>query len=190
MIRLILATLLLPLVIASAVMADQEGANRPAVYSSQQGNVFARAVPADSYGLKGITRVYRAGAAAEQDELLHTFDWYAGKVYLESVPEGLSIVRTGAWARGHLATKDELAIAFYLGEKLLKEYSTLDIAGAPRNVRASASHYRVIEKIHGYRWTPGGKYVFDIQTTDGRTLSFSTTTGEPVPPAATTAPSR
>ncbi|NJK42400.1 MAG: hypothetical protein HC937_01200, partial [Aquincola sp.] len=54
--------------------------------------------------------------------------------------------------------------------KTVREYSTLDIAGKPDNVSSSVSHYTVIEEVLGFRWVRGNEYVFELRTTDGRTL--------------------
>jgi hypothetical protein len=118
------------------------------------------------------------------DALLHTFSWYSNRIYLEcgiahaGQQIGTSVVQFGPWARGRKANAKDLAMAFYFGNKLVKRYSTLDIAGSPNNVAASVSHYAVIGKVGGYRWKESNFFVFDVVTTDGRSLSFDPTTGE------------
>jgi hypothetical protein len=69
------------------------------------------------------------------------------------------------------------AIGFYLNGKVLKEYSTLDIAGSPENVSWSESHYRVFRKILGYRFTDQDSWDFDVEVIDGTKLIFDTRTG-------------
>lgn len=60
----------------------------------------------------------------------------------------------------------------------MKEYSTLDIAGAPDNVSRSVSHYTVIEDVLGYERQDGNGYLFRVATNDGRVLAFDPATGE------------
>jgi len=69
-----------------------------------------------------------------------------------------------------------LAVALYLDGRLLRSYSTLDIAGTPKNVRPSSNHYEVFEAVEGYAWD-AGQELFRVHTVDGRVLSFSTETG-------------
>ena len=88
------------------------------------------------------------------------------------------MVRLGPWPRGHKATSDHLAIGFNFKGNVLREYSTLDIAGAPDKVSRSVSHYTVIRKVLGFRSLGGNEYAFDIETTSGKTLSFDPSSGE------------
>ena len=85
----------------------------------------------------------------------------------------------GPWASGQAADQGTLAIAFYLNGRLLKRYSTLDIAGSPDNVRRSVVHYRVFEKVLGYRWSTG-RQRFVVRTVDNRTLVFDPELGTQV----------
>jgi hypothetical protein len=71
-----------------------------------------------------------------------------------------------------------MALAFYYGGRLVREYSTLDIAGTPDSVEASESHYRVIDRVEGYRWKENNFYTFEVVGADGRQLVFDPTTGE------------
>ena len=84
--------------------------------------------------------------------MLATYDWFSQEIHLNchvmrnGVP-GVSVVRFGPWARGHEASDDDLAVAFYFNGKKMASYSNLDIAGTPGNVDASVSHYGVFGKI-------------------------------------------
>jgi hypothetical protein len=60
----------------------------------------------------------------------------------------------------------------------VREYSTLAIAGKPENVSQSVSHFTVIEEVLGFRWVRGNEHVFEVRTTDGRTLAFDAASGE------------
>ncbi|MFH1360913.1 MAG: hypothetical protein ABIJ41_07800 [Candidatus Omnitrophota bacterium] len=93
-------------------------------------------------------------------------------------------MRMGPWARGRKANKEDLAIGFYSGGLTLKEYSTLDIASSEDNVWTSVSHYRVFDKILGFRIEGGDDaildneyFVFEAETIDGRKLVFNVRSG-------------
>jgi hypothetical protein len=174
------------MLIASMAEADEEAGNLPHVQSDTYGRCYAKSLPDEFYGEAGETRIYQVERGA--DLLLDRYDWFAQQIYLQcnmtrDGDAGASIVRLGPWPRGQEATDDQLAIAFYFRGKLLRSYSTLDIAGAPDNVAASVSHYQVIADVPGYRWIDGNQYAFDIVTIDGRTLSFDPVTGDQLPTA-------
>ena len=163
-----------------SALADDEASNRPYVTASEGGQFYARSIPAESYGLRGRTEIYRV---AEKDRLLHTYDWYSPRLFLEGRGEGsVTVIQMGPWHRGHQATKEALALAIHRDGALLRRYSTLDIAGAPDNVSASVSHYVVFEEIHGIRADRGGLSWFETRTTDGRTLTFDLEDGTIVTP--------
>ena len=170
------------LLTAASASSDDEASNRAHVVASQFGQCYAKSVPAESYGSKGGTRVY--AVTPTHDPLIASFDWYAGQIYLAcnigrpGQQVALSVIRLGPWARGHQASADHLAIAFYFGGKLVKQYSTLDIAGAPGNVSSSVSHYTVFERIDGYQSQSSNFYTFEAVTTAGKRLAFDPTTGD------------
>lgn len=182
--RCVLATsVLLGLLRSAAVHADEEAGNLPHVQSDSWGRCYAKSVPAETYGEAGTTRVYEV--TATEDRLLASYDWFSQQIHLQcnmsnNGDSGVSVVQIGPWPRGHAASADHLAIAFHFNDRLLRRYSTLDIAGRSDNVQASVSHYMVVERIDGYRWTDGDRYAFDLRTVDGRRLSFDPTTGRPI----------
>ncbi len=166
----------------SAAFGDEEASNVPHIKASAYGRCYAKSIPDEPYGMKGVTKVYRVGK--ERDSLTHTFHWFSQRLYIacnvsdSKTSTGISLVRLGPWPRGHEATSRQLAIAFHFKGRPIKEYSTLAIAGRPDNVSRSVSHYQVIKKVAGFRWIRGNEYVFEIITTDERRLSFDPTTGE------------
>ncbi len=89
----------------------------------------------------------------------------------------ISVVRLGRWPVGRRADAQELAIAFYYGDVLARQYSTLDIAGSPGNISRSISHYRVISEVYGYFQQKDNSWTFELLTTDGRRLAFDPSTG-------------
>jgi len=165
--------------LAVPVSADEEAANAPYVAVDASGRCYAKSVSADSYGSAGITRVYRVTGGA--DTLLETYPWYAQRIYLQcntpGVKGGVSIVQFGPWARGRQATTNQLAVAFHANGRLLRSYSTLDIAGSPDNVSASVSHYQVFQAVEGYVYESATSTRFRLTTTDGRQLTFDPATG-------------
>ncbi len=164
------------------LQADQEAGNVAHVVASSYGRCYARSVPSAPYGDSGKTTVFQV--TQEGDIELESYPWFSQRIYLEcnvsdnKTPTGLSIIRMGSWARGHLASKDQLAIGFYFNGYTLREHSTLDIAGSPENVSQSVSHYTVIEKVEGYQRLDGNQYSFSVVTTDGRSLRFDAATGK------------
>jgi hypothetical protein len=174
------------LFLAAPLCADEEAANAPHVTADASGRCYAKSVPAESYGSRGTTSVYRVMAGA--DRLIETYAWYAPRVELQCNTPGLSgdavsIVQFGPWARGRQATADHLAIAFHANGRLLRRFSTLDIAGSPDNVSASVSHYQVFGEVEGYVYA-GAVLVFRLNTTDGRRLTFEPATGNLLTPTA------
>ena len=179
--RVIGPAVVLLLASATALPADQEAGNTAHVVTSSYGRCYAKSVPAERYGDRGVTKVYRVGD--ERDIEIASFDWFSQRIFLqcnvsdEKSPVGLAVVRFGPWARGRQAQADHFAIGFYFKGETVREYSTLDIAGSPDNVSASVSHYEVFEEVRGFRRLTGNRYVFEVVTTDGRAMSFDPTTG-------------
>ena len=142
------ALLTVALALATTAIADQERSNTPHVRAGQYGHCYVRAVPEEPYGSAGETTIYLV--EREGDKKLYSFDWFAQRVFIECrVTNGEArtapaVVRLGPWPRGHRATEQDLAIAFYWGDRLVKRYSTLDLAGEPDNVISSVSHYTVV----------------------------------------------
>jgi len=164
------------LFVSISVFADEEASNIIYVKSGMYGRCYAKCIPDESYGSKGQTRIYVVGK--DNDKLEITYPWYSTDVYLMHTAWGISVVRMGSWARGRTANESELAIAFYMSGRTLREYSTLDIAGLPENVSASISHYTVFKKVIGYRWISSNDYAFDVEANDGKILSFDVRTGK------------
>lgn len=162
--------------------ADDEASNTATVRVNRFGNCYAKSVPSEPYGSKGTTKVYAVRSG--DDVLLHTFAWYSSEFYLEcnvgqpNQQVGVSIIQFGPWARGRQANRNDMALAFYFSGKLVRKYSTLDIAGSPNNVASSVSHYTVIQRVDGYRWQQSNYYTFEVLTSDRRLLVFDPTTGK------------
>ncbi len=136
-------TMCIVLSLCTAANVDREAPNQTRVFASSSGNIFARSEPRDNHGTVGVTKIYRAAS----DSLICEFPWYAPQLYLHQLGSDVAIVRRGRWPQGRKANSGSLALEFYLNDKLLKRYSTLDIAVVPDNVSASVSHHRVFGLI-------------------------------------------
>lgn len=145
------------------------------------GDRYAKCIPAEDFGSKGKTLVYHVTKG--RDELEDTYDWYATTVYLAGTGGGTSLVRMGPWSEGHEPNGEQLALAFYWHGKLLKQYSTLEIAKSRENVRRTVSHYEWKKRVIGYCWLKSDAarvlvYGFALETIDGRVLGFDVKTGK------------
>jgi len=175
-----ICTLVALMALSVPAWADEEAANVSHVAIDAFGRCYAKSVPTESYGSAGTTKVYAVDAG--EDRLVDSYSWYAGTLHLQCLTRltdgrnAVSIVQFGPWARGRAANRDQLAVAFHAGGRLLRSYSTLDIAGAPDNVAASISHYTVFRDVEGFV-TADGKTVFRMTTVDNRRLTFDPGTG-------------
>lgn len=168
---------MLLLLFTSLSFADDEAGNRVYVTASEYGQFYAKSVPSESYGLKGTTKVYQVGE--QEDTPIQTYDWYSPQIFLEGFTgnQTVYVVQMGPWHRGHKASAEHHAIAFYKNDKLLRKYSTLEIAGKEDNVSSSRSHYTIFLEIPGFRRSFGDQLIFDVQAHDGKIISFDTETG-------------
>ena len=166
---------LLMLVAASVhAKADDYAGNTVYVKSSPDGQCYAKAIPAEAYGSKGMTKIYvvREGA----DQLVDTYSWYAPQIDLQVTAWGISVVRIGSWRRGQKPDANDLGIGFYLSGKTLKEHSTLDISRVGNNSGGVLSYFG-ITGVKGYRRIRSNDYAFDVETGSDKTISFDVRTG-------------
>jgi len=197
--RVLLIVLAVPAFVSSAV-ADDEVSNVAHVAVGPYGRCYAKSVPGHVYDpvdqprQQGRTMVYRVGTS--EDVLVQRFNWFSQRLFVSCVPaDDIVVVRLGPWHRGHEPHADHLALAFYKGGKLLKRFSTVDIAGGNktihgglssyRNVSRSASHYTVFNsgpEMAKVTTSVGPvfeeNWVIKAKTVDGRLLIFDMATGE------------
>jgi len=185
---------------ARPALADDEASNLAHVVAGPYGRGYTNSVPDHDYDSldqprqQGRTMVYRVGNT--EDVPVHTFDWFSQQLFVLCGPtDSILVARLGPWHCGHNPHADHLAIAFYRGDKLLKRYSTMDIAGEEKaqsggnsickNVSASVSHYSVfgsapemirITRARGAIFE--GDWVIRAGRVNGCLLTFSMTTGE------------
>jgi hypothetical protein len=144
------------------------------IKSGPYGRYYAKAIPDEPYGPKGVTRIYVVNKG--EDQLIETYPWYSQDINLQHTLWGMSVVRIGTCRMAQEVSQDDLAIGLYLAGKTLKEYSTLDVAIAIGDSGARSRYCRY-PKILGYRATGSNEYVLDVEI-GGKTLSFDTKTGE------------
>jgi hypothetical protein len=138
------------------------------------GRYYAKAIPGELYGSKGVTKIYVVDK--EEDKLMETYPWYSQDIDLQHTLWGMSVVRIGTCRMAQEVSKDDLAIGIYLAGKTLREYSALDVALAVDDPGARSRYCRY-PKILGYRTIGSNDYVLDLET-GGKTLSFDVKTGE------------
>jgi len=185
---------------AGTALADQEASNVAHVVAGPYGRCYAKSVPRHLYDpdggprQQGRTEIYRVGNS--EDVLLQEYDWFSQTLFIRCRPgSGTAVIRVGPWQRGHDPRADHLAIAFYRDGRLIRRYSTLDIAGgaiaAPgafskyKNVSASVSHYSVFASDPELVKTTAAsgsafkeEWTVKAKTVDGRNLTFDIETGE------------
>lgn len=164
-------------------MADEARPNAPIVAAGDDGTCYAKSVPAGIAGQRGTTTVYNV--AASKDVRVSTYDWYSSHIHLRcnawrNGRSETTVVRMGPWAEGHRANRTDLALAFYVNGKLVKQYSTLDIAGKPDDVGGSVSHYTVFSSVDGFQWQDDGALDFIATRVDGMRMRFAADTGQRV----------
>lgn len=92
--------------------------------------------------------------------------------------EGLSVILAFSQHHGHLASHSHMGLAFLFNNELLSIYSALDIALHEENVKASISNYFLFENRPKFGKQENGRFSYQVETLDGRLLSFDTLTGE------------
>lgn len=160
--------------LSGAALADQEASNWPVVRSSEYGRYYAKSIPLADYGVEGVTRVYHVGA--EEDTFLYEYPWYAAEIYLGGSGDG-TLVRFGPWCRGSEPLEDHLAIGFYRDGRVIREYSTLEMATLGSGVSESVSHYQVFGQRLGFRSSSYG-FFFEVMGVDDVLFCFDLETGE------------
>lgn len=173
-------------------LADQESSNVAHVAAGPYGRCYAKSTPRHvrdperAPRQQGRTEIYRVNDP--QDVLVTVYDWFSQRLFVKCGPgDNIAVVRVGPWHRGHVASPEHLALAFYKNGKLLKRYSTLEIAGREpdRNVAMSVSHYSVFrsEPEMVAETTQSGlvfteEWTVRATTVDGRELVFDMNTGK------------
>ena len=164
----------LTLVLSVSAFADDEAANRPVVRPSESGAVYAKSVPDESYGQKGMTRVF--GVGKDNDTLICEYDWYANEICIGG-PGDATLIRFGPWQRGREPQDGHLALGIYRNGKTIREYSTPVMAKLGSGVSTSVSHYTIFAKHLGFRRLKGDSCVYEVECVSGKVVSFDLDSG-------------
>lgn len=162
--------------------AFDRGPNVPYVQSMQAGAFYARCIPQDSEGNKGITKIYRVGK--DEDSIVDHYDWYTrdGVVLAWSPIAG----KVAVMALGDAPVADpnkQIELRFYLGGKFLKSYTAQDLKGWGADFGYTVYGRRTSFTVLGQEQIPGtNDYIFSIEI-KGKKLSFDILTGTPYVPA-------
>ncbi len=107
--------------------AGKFAGNSPYVAAVDQFGVFyAKSVPDEIDGDKGVTRVMRV--QKEADELLTTYPWYAERgLALGWSPTAGKVALVRLHQQIGKPVEEQIELSFYLGEKFLKSYTTADL---------------------------------------------------------------
>lgn len=174
---------------ALPVLADQEVAPYYYVTTasnlSKQSAVFAMRPPEFDQRTGRVTRegggiAYRQEADGTLKEIYRIEGWY-GQVAISA--DGRSLIRLPPWSRGRAPQTSDVAVAFYLDGKLLKQYSPLDLLKDPGKVIVTSSHYNWQGPTPSKYPRPENAYqdhdkTFRVYTIDGLKYVFDVMTGE------------
>ncbi len=117
---------------------------------------------------KGIA--YEVTENSYNNEIWKVEGWYAFKTFITN--DGQYLIRIGNWPRGNKPSEDDLAIAFYQKDKLIKSYSTRELIKDDSLVPISVSHYEFMKEqpyLDGFH--------IILMTVDGIAYKFDVTTG-------------
>lgn len=163
--------------------------NRPYIAAfEEQSSFYARCIPAATTGNEGTTQILRL--RPEGDEVTATYAWYNrnGIVLAWSPKAGKVAVMRLRQDEG-LPTEKQIEFSFYLGDQLLRSYTTTDLvklgAKLERDWRAfekddsAPISERAAYRVEGCKQVPGSNdYYFSVRLDDAHTLSFDILTGE------------
>ncbi len=148
----------------SASIYDTEAPPYTYVISSENGKFIFKMFAEG----KGI--MYEVTDADYNKEIWKVEGWYAFKTFITN--DGQYLIRIGNWPRGNKPSEDDLAIAFYEKDKLIKSYSTRELIKDDSLVEISASHYGFMKELPHL---DGSHIIFTAA--DGIIYKFDVTTG-------------
>lgn len=191
-------------VFALPAWASSFDGNGPYVVAHAWGLFYAKSVPHEREGDKGVTRVMRVGM--EADELLVTYPWYAERgLVLGWSPQERKVGVMRIHQQIGKPVEEQIELSFYLGEKFLKSYTTADLlkmgarakhsqgeagrenasagqrgaytAGGCRQVWNTDGYYFVIKLNDDMKVTGDGEK--ELENDDDKELKFDILTGRP-----------
>lgn len=124
--------------------------NRSLMFIESSGKYFARSEPEFPFELtqKGETKVYQIENGDDWE--VYSFDWYCRNVYLTEFDNTLYTARVNSAHYGILASHRDTCLSLYKKDKLIKSYTTLDLAKHPNNVYNYSEFYSVIRSANGF----------------------------------------
>ncbi len=152
--------------------ASDAMANRTYVRSSEYGLFYAKSIPYEDFGDKGITNIYRV--TEKEDILVQTYDRYSYQIYLDGSAGGQNVyvVQIDPPYRRTKSAEEHVAIVFYKDDTEVKKYSAFDI----ENITSNFTGYRI--RNRGFRRPFGNWFVYDLEIDEGEIISFDTESGE------------
>ncbi|MBA4386807.1 MAG: hypothetical protein C0404_02430 [Verrucomicrobia bacterium] len=185
--RSLLTVILLIAATCNHATAKSAG-NQPYVATFEEQNGFyAKCIPAGNTGSEGTTQVMCL--RPEGDELVTKYSWYNryGLVMGWSPKEGKVAVMRMRQDEG-LAAEKQIEFSFYLGDRLLRSYTTADLvklgAKVERDMNAiesglDASSKRAVYHVEGCKQVSNtNDYYFRVRLDETHALSFDILTGE------------
>jgi hypothetical protein len=114
-------------ILGSALLAlGKDGGNGAYVVGFPGGaSIYARCVPEEVKGSKGVTQVLRV--RKEGDEILASYDWYNRQIFLGWSPTAGKVAVLRVAQDAGLAPDKQIELSFYLGNDLVKSYTTADL---------------------------------------------------------------
>jgi hypothetical protein len=168
--------------LASGPSAAKAAVNRPYVECMKGGAFYARCIPTGKFDSAGSTDIYRVGM--EKDERVAHYDWYSRDgLVLGWSPIAGKVAVMARQGEAADALERQIELSFYLRFKLLKAWSTADL----QKLGATVDWIKVERPMT--RWAEfqlagweqidnSNEYVFSVQFTGGKKVSFDILTGE------------
>jgi len=182
----ITASLVLMVAMCDCAAAKSAGSQPYAATFAENSPFYARCIPTKSSGNEGTTQVLRV--RPEGDEVVATFAWYNrnGLVMGWSPKAGKVAVMRVRQEEG-LPPEKQIEFSFYLGELLLRSYTTADLMKLGAHVERDAvamergfgaSSRRAAYRVEGSNQVPGtNDYYFRVRLSDAQTVCFDIITG-------------
>ena len=179
------AIIVVSLLCAYPVFAKSAG-NRPYVvaFSEVGAPFYARCIPDEPYGSKGVTQILRV--KKEGDEVVTSYAWFNrnGLVLGWSPIAGKVAVMRVRQDEG-LPPEKQVEFSFYLGEKLLRSWTTADLtrlgAGTGTGKMSTGGHKRgprAVYHVEGCIQAHNtNDYYFSVRLNEKTVLAFDVLTG-------------
>jgi hypothetical protein len=183
----IVVSVVLTLALCGYAVAKSAGNFPYAVTFAEYSPFYARCIPSKANGNEGSTQILRV--RPEGDEVVATFPWYnRNGVEMGWSPKAGKVAVMRIRQDEGLASDKQIEFSFYLGEQLLRSYTTDDLAKLGAKVDRDANAVerdlgldskRAVYRVEGCKqvWKTND-YYFNIRLDETRTLSFDIITGK------------